>query len=164
MSAEELRRIRLATLGSQVDMYTFMGIKRRTYQDYEAGRRRIPPCVAYCMRLEMAIVQKWHAGIPARVDAAEEKRKIKNNTSIEPVRIEGGIAMGRMKPNPRYNVISCRVADDTKRRVDDALGERTYQDFVAAAIEEKLLREQWAATDPKFAELHFALKRGLNHA
>ncbi|BCS54534.1 hypothetical protein [Geobacter sp. SVR] len=50
--------------------------------------------------------------------------------------------MGAKKPNPRYNVLSCRVNDDTRRCVDHALAGRTVNDFLQEAISEKLIRER----------------------
>lgn len=50
--------------------------------------------------------------------------------------------MGRMKPDPRYNVLSCRVSDDTKKCIEHALTGRTFQEFLHEAIEEKLTRER----------------------
>jgi len=38
-------------------------------QDYESGARRIPPCVAFCVRLELEIQEAFWAGLPGRVDA-----------------------------------------------------------------------------------------------
>jgi hypothetical protein len=49
--------------------------------------------------------------------------------------------MGATKPDPRYNVLSCRVSDDTLRCVEHALAGRTVNEFLRIAIEEKLTRE-----------------------
>lgn len=50
--------------------------------------------------------------------------------------------MGRMKQHPRYNVLSCRVSDDTRGCIDHVLGNRTMQQFIHAAIEAKLAVER----------------------
>lgn len=55
--------------------------------------------------------------------------------------------MGKTKPNPRYNVLSCRVSDDLKQCVDRALGTQTRQDFLHRAIMEKLIRDRQARLD-----------------
>lgn len=55
--------------------------------------------------------------------------------------------MGRMKQHPRYNVVSCRISDDTKASIDHALGGRSIQEFVHAAIEEKLINDRQARID-----------------
>jgi hypothetical protein len=46
MCREMLRWLRLDINFRPVDMYTSLGIPRRTYQDYEAGHRSIPPDVS----------------------------------------------------------------------------------------------------------------------
>lgn len=55
--------------------------------------------------------------------------------------------MGRMKENPRYNVVSCRVSDETKASIDHALAGHSVQEFVHAAIEEKLINDRQARID-----------------
>lgn len=52
--------------------------------------------------------------------------------------------MGKMKENPRYNVISCRVADDLRKRLDFTLDGRSIQEFVHSAVEDKLTAERHA--------------------
>lgn len=59
--------------------------------------------------------------------------------------------MGRMKQNPRYNVISCRVSDDTKQSITHALGGQSVQEFVHAAIEEKLISDRQHRIDKAVA-------------
>lgn len=59
--------------------------------------------------------------------------------------------MGRMKENPRYNVISCRVSDDLKQNIQHALGNRTRQEFIHEAIEAKLIEERQARIDKALA-------------
>lgn len=68
MCPEMLRWIRNVTLGQPVHMYRNLGISRRTYQEYEAGNRRIPPCVAFCVRLELKIMNTFWENMPTRVD------------------------------------------------------------------------------------------------
>ncbi|BDV42417.1 hypothetical protein GURASL_13400 [Geotalea uraniireducens] len=55
--------------------------------------------------------------------------------------------MGATKPDPRNNVLSCRVSDDTKHCVEHALAGRTIQQFLHAAIEEKLIAERQGRID-----------------
>ena len=55
--------------------------------------------------------------------------------------------MGRMKENPRYNVVSCRVSEDTKISLYHALGGRSVQQFVHDAITAKLIEERQARID-----------------
>ena len=59
--------------------------------------------------------------------------------------------MGRMKANPRYNVISCRVSDDLKQNIRHALGGRSVQDFMHEAVEAKLIEERQARIDKALA-------------
>lgn len=49
--------------------------------------------------------------------------------------------MGKMKEHPKYNVLSVRVADQTKTRLVTSLGIRSMQQFIHDAITEKLKRE-----------------------
>ncbi len=55
--------------------------------------------------------------------------------------------MGKTKPNPRYNVLSCRVSDELRKCVEHALGGQTRQDFLYRAIMEKLVRDRQARID-----------------
>lgn len=55
--------------------------------------------------------------------------------------------MGRMKQHPRYNVVSCRVGDDLRASIAHALGGRSMQEFVHAAIEGLLIDERQARID-----------------
>lgn len=55
--------------------------------------------------------------------------------------------MGRMKENPRYNVISCRVSDDMKKSIVHAINGGSVQAFIHSALEEKLISERQARMD-----------------
>ena len=55
--------------------------------------------------------------------------------------------MGKMKPNPRYNVVSCRVSDEMKQSISHARGSRTVQEFTHEALEAKLIEERQARID-----------------
>lgn len=59
--------------------------------------------------------------------------------------------MGRMKQHPRYNVLSCRVSDDTRSCIDHALGGRSVQEYIHAAIEEKLISDRQYRIDKAVA-------------
>lgn len=50
MTGEELKRIRLAIKFDPRDMCAVLVLPRRTYQDYEAGKRSIPESVANAAR------------------------------------------------------------------------------------------------------------------
>ena len=50
--------------------------------------------------------------------------------------------MGKTKPNPRYNILSCRVSDELKECIDRALGGRTRQDFLHRAVTDLLISER----------------------
>lgn len=60
--------------------------------------------------------------------------------------------MGKMKENPRYNVVSCRVSDAMNQSINHALGKRTRQEFVHEAIEAKLIEERQARIDTVVAQ------------
>ncbi|MDD5106071.1 MAG: hypothetical protein PHC49_10690 [Desulfuromonadaceae bacterium] len=49
-----------------------------------------------------------------------------------------------MKKHPKYNVLSCRVSDDTKHSISHALGGCSVQQFIHSAIEEKLAKNRLA--------------------
>jgi hypothetical protein len=55
--------------------------------------------------------------------------------------------MGKMKQNPRYNVISCRVSDKTKAGIERFLNGRSVQQFVHDAIEAKIIEARQAPFD-----------------
>lgn len=61
--------------------------------------------------------------------------------------------MGKMVEHPRYNVLSCRVSDDTRRCITHALGGRSIQDYLHAAIEEKLIRDRQARIDTAITQM-----------
>lgn len=42
--------------------------------------------------------------------------------------------MGKMKENPRYNILSVRVSDDELVRIREAMGPITMQEFLHHAI------------------------------
>lgn len=51
------------------------------------------------------------------------------------------------EPRPRHNVLSCRVSDDLRACIDHALAGRTVQQFLHAAIEEKLIADRQSRID-----------------
>lgn len=59
--------------------------------------------------------------------------------------------MPRMKEKPRYNVLSCRVSDDTRSCINHALGGRSVQEYIHAAIEEKLISDRQHRIDKAVA-------------
>ena len=60
--------------------------------------------------------------------------------------------MGRKKQNPKYNVLSCRVNDDLRQCISHALGQRSIQDFLHTAVEEKLVNDRQARIDKLIRE------------
>ncbi|MDA8412995.1 MAG: hypothetical protein M0023_04315 [Desulfobacteraceae bacterium] len=60
--------------------------------------------------------------------------------------------MGRKSQNPRYNVLSCRVSDDLRGSINHALGGRSIQEFLHAAVEEKLNSDRQARIDKLIRE------------
>lgn len=77
MSGAELKQIRKAMRFEPRDMRATLAlpgkkpIPRRTYQDYEAGKRGIPADLAARIRELFKRDREFMAGIPNRVDAAE---------------------------------------------------------------------------------------------
>lgn len=55
--------------------------------------------------------------------------------------------MGRMIEHPRYNIVSTRLADVTYFDLVGTLNGRTVADFLASAVEEKLIRERQTELD-----------------
>lgn len=70
MCANELKQIRYMMKFDPRDMCATLGLKRRTYQDYDAGKRKIPQDVAARIRETYRRDCELMNGIPARVDAA----------------------------------------------------------------------------------------------
>ncbi|MRR33178.1 XRE family transcriptional regulator [bacterium] len=70
MSAAELKRLRREMKYGPCDMYRALGLARRTYQDYEAGKRGIPQDVAVKVRGLHRRDREFMAGLPARIGAA----------------------------------------------------------------------------------------------
>ncbi|BDV42414.1 hypothetical protein GURASL_13370 [Geotalea uraniireducens] len=68
MSAEECKRLRSEIKLGPCDMCRILGIPRRTYQDYEAGRRGIPESVATQIREAYRRNREFMAGLPARIE------------------------------------------------------------------------------------------------
>lgn len=55
--------------------------------------------------------------------------------------------MGKMKQNPKYNVISMRVSDLHKAEIRIAAGGQSVSDFLAAAVREKIANDRQARID-----------------
>lgn len=72
MTGEELKRIRKEMKFEPRDMYRTLNLPRRTYQDYEAGKRGIPAQLAARIREMHTRDWEWTAGIGDRVDKHEE--------------------------------------------------------------------------------------------
>lgn len=50
--------------------------------------------------------------------------------------------MGKMKENPRYNIVSCRASDQEYAAIIAALDGRTMADFLLQAAMDKIIAEQ----------------------
>jgi predicted transcriptional regulator len=74
MTGEELRRMRGEMKFAPRDMRAELDLPRRTYQDYEAGKRGIPAALAVRIRELHRQDREWVAGIGGRVDLNEEKQ------------------------------------------------------------------------------------------
>lgn len=76
MCGKMLLIIREDMLYDPRDMCDQFNLKRRTYQDYEAGHRGIPDELAVRIRKQYEWDRDWMANIGNRVDASEKgKRK-----------------------------------------------------------------------------------------
>lgn len=75
MAGAELKRLRLEMRFAPRDMCEVLGLKRRTYQDYEAGKRGIPAVLAVRIREMHKRDREFIAGIGDRIDAAERGDK-----------------------------------------------------------------------------------------
>lgn len=73
MKASELKSIRLEIRFDPRDMCCVLDLPRRTYQDYEAGKRNIPVEVANRIREIYRRDREFMAGIAYRVDQALDK-------------------------------------------------------------------------------------------
>jgi predicted transcriptional regulator len=74
MCANELKQIRYMMRFDPRDMCATLGLKRRTYQDYEAGKRKIPQDVAARIRETYRLDCQHMNTIDQRVDAAVKKK------------------------------------------------------------------------------------------
>lgn len=74
MTGEELRLLRLEMKVGPCDMYRLLGLPRRTYQDYEAGRRSIPLEVAIKARAAHRRDREFMANLPAKIFAALDRQ------------------------------------------------------------------------------------------
>jgi hypothetical protein len=61
--------------------------------------------------------------------------RTKSTTTIH--KQEGGIKMGRMRENPRYNVISMRISDEEREHLENIMGQtqRSISDIMREAME-----------------------------
>jgi hypothetical protein len=75
MCAKMLRWIRKDMKYEPRDMCDQFELPRRTYQDYEAGKRGIPAKLALLIREQHKHDREWINGIGDRVDAAERGKK-----------------------------------------------------------------------------------------
>ena len=71
MCAKMLRWLRKDMKFDPRDMCLVLELPRRTYQDYEAGKRSIPSKLATRIRETHKADREWVNGIGDRVDAAE---------------------------------------------------------------------------------------------
>lgn len=71
MSGQELKRLRLEMKFAPRDMCDILPLNRRTYQDYEAGKRGIPAGLAARIRELHQRDREFIAGIGDRVEAIE---------------------------------------------------------------------------------------------
>lgn len=73
MTSTELRQIRTEVRFAPRDMRRVLGLPRRTYQDYESGRRGIPRAVADSAREVLRRNREFMARLPALITAAVER-------------------------------------------------------------------------------------------
>jgi plasmid maintenance system antidote protein VapI len=73
MCGHMLRWIRLQMKFDPRDMCATLDLKRRTYQDYEAGKRNIPAKLAARIREMYQRDREFMSSIPYSVDAAWER-------------------------------------------------------------------------------------------
>jgi len=74
MSAAELKRLRREMKFAPRDMCAILSLPRRTYQDYESGRRGIPEKIAAQIRKAYRQDREFIAGIAGRVDQYEDNK------------------------------------------------------------------------------------------
>ena len=55
--------------------------------------------------------------------------------------------MGKMKENPRYNILTTRVDDWTLAELRERLAGTSISIYLAAALEEKITRDRQIAVD-----------------
>lgn len=60
--------------------------------------------------------------------------------------------MGKIKPNPRYNVISCRASEAERRSIQAVIGKGNLSAFLLEAALEKVRRETQRRMDHALSE------------
>lgn len=55
--------------------------------------------------------------------------------------------MGKMKENPRYNIVCTRIEDQLLASLTAARGKLSVGDYLREAIEEKIIHDQQQAMD-----------------
>lgn len=73
MTGEELKRLRSEMRYGTCDMYRALGMPRRTYQDYEAGKRGIPEDVAARVREVHRKDRAFMAALAGRIGAVIDR-------------------------------------------------------------------------------------------
>ena len=68
MSSAECKRLRREMGCAPCDMYRLLGLPRRTYQDYESGRRGIPQGIAAQIREAHRRDREFMDSLPARIE------------------------------------------------------------------------------------------------
>lgn len=87
MNADELKRLRREMRFGVCDMYRVLGLPRRTYQDYEAGKRGIPEDVAAMARKAHCRDREFMTTLSERIGAALDREfpgGIKGGAPCEP--------------------------------------------------------------------------------
>lgn len=83
MTGNQLRYIKQQMKFGTCDMYRTLELPRRTYQDYESGRRTIPPEVARRVLATYRADRRWMRDMDRRIDEALMGNNVPNEATVE---------------------------------------------------------------------------------
>lgn len=78
MTGDQLKYVKQKIGYGTYDMYHELKLPRRTYQDYEAGKRAVPPTVARQVLQLYRADRRWTRGMGERIDEALKGQAVPN--------------------------------------------------------------------------------------
>ena len=81
MTGKQLKHVKEQIGFATCDMYLELELPRRTYQDYEAGKRRIPDSVVCKVLRLYRADRRWTRGMLQRIDKALKGQPVPNEAT-----------------------------------------------------------------------------------